>query len=655
MLQTRVSHRCLLRPAWLRTAGLAVFLVAAVLGGPEAVRAQRGQRDGVERLREAIDADKAVDLGRLPANDPILTFRAENLEKKARALTTPGDMAKALAFTNWYLRTSLRDEPRPVEAIDEKVYNELATRFQEAIRSVVKTGRPAERVAAIALIGDLAIIQRSQRSSSTPMIFLRKLLLELAPLVAEQATRADAPELQIAAAMTLAQLQAKREESVKAAVALLSSPNPQVQRRAAEAVSLYVRIASQQFTKVTSYAMEEEEPSAKYVLEAAVALIPPLCQALRSELPLEVRRAAAEALRQVISIQRDFVQDRSRETVEAPPSDRPWTPADFKLVEDLRARWGIPETYETLTRLAKAFAGQESLVLNALTGSDAPLRLEIVQVLEELADAVRKYQIAIDKIPAPPGEPAPITKEAPFQKLLQTALPALTRTLSDPDVVIRRTTLNILEWMGQDARPVLYDVAGAVQDKDLFVRWAAIRTLGKLATTAPVQAPLSEAEVARFVQGGITRLQTEHDLSLQLAVLVALERVGPRAAAATPVLWGTADRGDTDYRIADLRTLMSIGPAAIESPGGAVVTATGVSLPAFARLLADAHPDVRRTAAEAFGRFASALKPEEKDSKLYRLLSDRNSDVRQALIRLLEDANDEVRRAASEALLQVPR
>jgi HEAT repeat protein len=71
--------------------------------------------------------------------------------------------------------------------------------------------------------------------------------------------------------------------------------------------------------------------------------------------------------------------------------------------------------------------------------------------------------------------------------------------------------------------------------------------------------------------------------------------------------------------------------------------------------MADPDPNVRKAAAEALGQFVSDLKPEEKGTKLYRLLSNRNSDVRIALGRLLEDSDTDVRRAASEAILQVPK
>jgi HEAT repeat protein len=662
MLRTTGSHRRLIRPAWLRAAGLAFLFAAATLAGPEFARAQRGQRDNVDRLRDALDADnKLIDIDRfrLKKDDPLLTFREENLTRRAKALNTLGEMGRGLALTNWFLRPRVKGadaeiEPSAVEAIDEKVYADLSARFQAAVRDVLKVGRPGERVAAMNMIGDLSNAQRAQRSESNPLYFHRKVVRELAPVVIEQTRQTEMPELRAAAAMALASLQVNQDDTVKAFADMLSSPDPNVQRVAAEALSAYIQTAEKEFRKVTYVQMEGEETPPRYLLEAAVLSIPPAGQAVRSDRHPDVRRSGAEALKQITSLLRDAVQDKTRDKLEAPPGDRPWTPEDFRRVEEIRSKLGVAETLQTMTRVDKAFDGLDVVLISALTGSDPVLRLQALQVLDELAFALRNYKLMVDRVPTPPGELPPEVKDAPFQKLLRTTLPAVTRALTDQDVQHRRAALNILEFMGEDARPALSDLVRTFQDRDVYARWAAIRIIGALASRASLRASLSEGEIARLTQG-MTQLLNDRDYNLQLAVLTALERIGPRAEPAVAVLWSTANRGDNDYRINVLHTLQSIGPVAVEGAGGAVVTPTGVSLPAFARSLSDPEPNVRKAAAEAFARFASFVKPEEKGTKLYRLLSDPNSDVRVALKRLLDDPNEEVRKAASEAILQVPR
>jgi HEAT repeat protein len=317
------------------------------------------------------------------------------------------------------------------------------------------------------------------------------------------------------------------------------------------------------------------------------------------------------------------------------------------------------EHVKLLGRLSDAFKQQGPVLASAVIDKDPAVRLSTLYALEEVANAVRKYQLTTEKAPlpdkSPPPGPAAEPRALAVHIALRETIPAVRKELFDPDVRVRRSAVNVLEFMGPDAQDAVYDLVAATRDKDLFVRWSAVRALGALISRPSTKPLLSESELDRVVHGGMSRLLEEPDVNLRLAVLTALGRLGPRARAAVPVLWETVNRSDSDYRVNVLRTLQSIGPAAVEGPAGAVVTASGVSLPAFAKVLADPDTEVRKTAAETFGRFADALKPEEKGTKLYRLLNDPSSDVRSALIRLLDDPDTDVRRAASEALLQVPR
>jgi HEAT repeat protein len=647
MLRTTALHRRLLRPDWLRAAALALLFVAATLAGQQPARAQRSRLNNVERLREALDADKTSGLERLKSDDPLLKYRKDNLTKRAKALVSLGEMTAALLLSNWRLT-----EPEAVGDIDLAVYNELAGRFQQMVRNVMKTGRPEERAAIASLIGDMAV---TERNAGYPMLTLRTKLVELAPAIIELTAPGEAPDVQAAAALALANLQANPDDTVKALAAMLHSRSPKVQLAAAEALASFIQIASQRTKKSTVRLAAGEGDLTKYLLDAAALSIPPACQALRADQPAELRRAGAEVLKQSGAILRDLVQDRSRQAIDAPPTDRKWTEADVQRAADIRIRdLAIPETLVTMSRLDKGFENQDAVLNAALTATDPKLRVLTLQALEELADALRKLRTAEDRVPTPPDEPPAPHKDLPFERLLRSTLPSVTRALTDPNVEARRSALNVLEWIGQDARAALPDLLRALQDRDLFVRWAAVRTLGVLVATAPEKSPVSEGEMARIVQG-MVRLLADQDLNLRLAVLTAFEEIGPRAAAAVPVLWATVNSSDPDYRINVLRALQSIGPAAIEGPGGAVLTPTGVSLPAFARVLADPDVNVRKAALEAFARFAAAVKPEERGEKLRRLLTDPNSDVRIALNRLLSDPDPEVRKARTDALLQLTK
>jgi HEAT repeat protein len=599
----------------LRAAGLAVLVVAAALCGPAAAQAQRGRGTNVDKLRVALD-------------DPNVETRKENLLKRTAALVTLGEMSKGMLLSNWRIA-----EPGAVGQVDSDVFNDLSKRFQDRARDVLKTGSPAERTAVTNLIGDMAITER-KASIANPS--LEEKLIEMAPALAEASKDSRAPEVQVSAATSLAELQADPGVTVKALAALLTSGNARVEKAAADGLALFIQIASQRSKSYTGRgAPGQADRLRKHLLDSAVLIIQPGGLALGRDQPLEVRRAGADALRQVAATLREAVQDASRE------SD----------LESLR------NTVAALSRPAMAFEQLADSLSGALADPDPVLRLRAIQVLEEMSDGLRQFKELSGRGTSPPGAaPAPAERGLPGERLLRATLPAVTAALSDPNVQVRRTAVNVLEWMGQDARGALPGLVGALRDADVFVRWSAARTLGALAARAEEGSPLSDADMDRVVRSMTRLLGGEEDLSARMAVLTAFERIGPRAEAAVPVLWATVNRGDPSSRVNTLHALQSIGTAAtVEGPAGAIETASGVSLPPLARALADPDASVRRAAAETMGEFASALKPEEKGSKLYRLLADPNSDVRIALARLLRDPDTDVSRAASEAILQARR
>lgn len=629
-----------------RAVVLAALAVSAALYGAPAGHAQRVRNDSLDRLRYALNEPSPS-----PDDKAGIEKRQQLLRERIKPLATLGDMSKALLLTDW------RIEPRRIgegSQDDLEVYDEMAKRFQEGARQLMKGGRLGERVAVANLIGEMAVAERKATIAKPE---LQRRLVELAPAITEMAIDDRRPEVQTAAVMSLANLQAPPADTVKAVAALQRSGNPRVEKAAIDALALYIQTAadrSKKYIGTARAAAGEQIDLTRNLMAGAELVIPPIGQAMRAGQPPEVRRAGAEAARVVAAIMRQTINDATLGTGE-----------------------NLGATLEAVRRPALAFEEQAAVLREALTAPDSVLRLRTVQTLEELADGLRQSRelrrtsggggrespspretppAANGNGTAPPEKlPAPTPPAPPSLKLLLSSLPGLIQALSDPDVRVRRTTVSALEWMGQDARPALSALLRSLSDSDVFVRWATVRTLGALAAGAEDTSPFSAADMDRVVQGLTRLLGGDEDLNARLAVLTALERIGPRAEAAVPVLWATANRGDPTYRINVLRTLQGIGLAAINGPAGAVETDGRMNLPPLARSLSDPDANVRKAASEAVGQFASALKPEDKGSKLYRLVTDPNSDVRLAFIRILEDPDGAVRRAASEALLQVQR
>jgi HEAT repeat protein len=155
---------------------------------------------------------------------------------------------------------------------------------------------------------------------------------------------------------------------------------------------------------------------------------------------------------------------------------------------------------------------------------------------------------------------------------------------------------------------------GALADPNLFVRWAAARTLGEFAPRAAGQAVPALARL----------LRPEEDLSVRLAVATALAKYGPNAKAAVPTLARTIAQGAAEVRIVSLKALESIG------------TDAAPALPAIAGRLRDGDFQVRAEAARVLGRFGSLA-----------------AETVPALRSALFDSNEEVRRAASDAILAI--
>src|SRR5438270_5769850 len=135
-----------LRPAALRPA-LALLLAAAAYAGGDRAAADPLPRDPVADLRQALAQEK--DAGR---DKDALRFRRENLTRKAQALRTPGEMARALLLQDWRVE-GLSD---PGADVDREVRDAVADRFTNDLKEVLAGGTPAQRTAAGELISETA-------------------------------------------------------------------------------------------------------------------------------------------------------------------------------------------------------------------------------------------------------------------------------------------------------------------------------------------------------------------------------------------------------------------------------------------------------------------------------------------------------------------
>ena len=346
--------------------------------------------------------------------------------------------------------------------------------------------------------------------------------------------------------------------------------------------------------------------------------------------PPAARDASLEAIQLAAILIRDLI-------LESPPQDYPppdRRPTQDELQEIALNRKIIEEERADAMPLIRALAEATPDVVNRLSAARERNRDLAIRTLAEISLArlrlLRKAQ-SVPRLPAekkgdvalPQEAILRVSAQAPADPLdddllragLVGAIPALLRTLSDPDVTVRRIAVNILETLSHDPEipKAVPSITRALADPDVFVRWSSARLLGRI---GPVNV---EATVP-----ALAKLLTDGDLDVQMATATALARLGPSADAAVPALARQVSRGDTENRVEMIQALQAIG----------VVTADVVT--ALAAALDNDDPRVREAAAMAlrsFGPAARAAIPQ--------------------LEKILNDPNDTVRQAVSDALLAV--
>jgi HEAT repeat protein len=205
----------------------------------------------------------------------------------------------------------------------------------------------------------------------------------------------------------------------------------------------------------------------------------------------------------------------------------------------------------------------------------------------------------------------------PLALALKPALLVIARKAADPDILVRRATLDFLESMEDAAAPAIPYLVAALGDPDLFIRWAAARTLGKV---GPVETRLTVPPLGVLVRPG-------EDTDVRETAAITLQRFGPAARAALPDLIAGLRKGEEFALIAIMKAIISVGEDDAK-----------LAVPALQRILRNPTAALRRTAAESLGYIGPNAVGAVGD-----------------LGALLSDDDATVREAASEAMVNITR
>lgn len=354
-----------------------------------------------------------------------------------------------------------------------------------------------------------------------------------------------------------------------------------------------------------------------------------------------VRLRCAYSMVNIARVLKDQVPEGNSEAY--PPKGRELTPDERRMIATSREY--VQKQFEYYKPLYEAFQLAAPALACASVDPEEDVRKVTLDALDEIITCRWRMRNYLDSVPVPKPETLPLPKPEPKKKevrapasLFHTAVrssrPLLHLTAQmtethgpiDPALAESATTIEglikamgvadpysrvlavmALESMHDEAAPAIPALLKALTDSFRFVRWGAIRTLGKLAPRA-----------AHEAVAGIVPLVDDDDVDVRVAAATALEKFGTAAAPAVEALGravGNRD-GDGEVRIAAMKALAAIG------------TAAAPAVPQIAEALMSTNVRVRRSAAETLGRFGPLAVSTAPDLKF--LLLDPELDVRKA-------------------------
>ncbi|HWG44265.1 MAG TPA: HEAT repeat domain-containing protein [Gemmataceae bacterium] len=294
----------------------------------------------------------------------------------------------------------------------------------------------------------------------------------------------------------------------------------------------------------------------------------------------------------------------------------------LEAIQQAVEQWQRPTANSPLAREVNE---RMTAVTRLLADSDLAVRLSAYQVLESAAAARRMIPQLAEELPSegrqvrsPKGELSPpAAAEPPLGGVLK-ALPALRKSLSDDEVRIRLASLYVLETLDFDAAPAVAEVVQALKDdKNGFVRWGAARVLNNM---APLESDKAVSALAEAL--------VDTNKTVRLTAVAALQRYGPKAAAAMKPLGKAIQDAEPRMRLGAINALAAIGADARPEADALLLA-----------LKDDKTPEVRAAAAKALGQMGRL------DAKTMKAI--RNA---------LRDPEAAVRQAASDLFLEdLPR
>jgi HEAT repeat protein len=596
--------------------------VVAFLLSSQAV-AQRDYRPSSEEEHSTPAVDALKDALRMRLSDSTvgqLEFRNRILQERANSLQGLRELYLALTLPDWGDDISLN---RSWGSADRAIYDQVADRFTKIIRDSLNSGRTDEQIAAANFLAEVGA--KIGLAAPEPLL----LTVGPSPLLIETVELEDAfphPGLTSSFGPDLANLlKNKNPEVVESAARALGRVNPypklagpalqgllrsgtvSQRRAAAAALGSMVQVIESGFKGKKAINREVISVGQHVAMAAGHGLADP---------DVIVRRESASAVQRAGASLSEFIST-PRTASALPPAGRPLSEREKEDVQSYRS--GMLQEQTDAASLARALSTQGSALASLLKDPDPETRVLAARALGELANAQTRLARQTESIPpleSSPSSPAPPSDaEASLRNALKAALPSLKVALGDSEVRVRLAAVTALEMLDRDAAVAVDALVNALKDRDIFVRWAAARTLGNI-----------DPAVGKVAVPQLAKLLFDPDLDPRLAAASTLEHYGNLAGDAVPDLSRAVGGGDAEIRIAVIRALEAIGP---ESKS---------AVSSLAKALDNPDDRVRQAAAEALGRLGPLAQT-----------------ALPSLRKALDDPSGNVRKAAGAALIDVTR
>jgi HEAT repeat protein len=597
-----------------RLQAFAAGLAALVFLGTGLVAQVSAQTaDPVEKIRVALKLN--------PFPDPTTNeFREKDLDRAIAGLHTPAELRRALELSEWTDNESLgsADQQRQ-SAVDRAARKKIADKLTAWLTDAVDHGDVTSQLAAATFVGEIGATIRALTTDFELFgdISVHRdpngLGRSLAPLMVKLIEKKGERAVRQQAARALGKINPDPKVAAPALRGLLSSKIPGDRLAAAEALATLVTntLNLQKAGRVQSGVIVGRDN----VIEAATEVVPVAAtHASVAEPDPMVRRQCLKALVQSAVAFNEMIPDprevnkllqRPRESLSEIDKT---TIREFQEVVRVADRLFPP--------LIAALQKQGKVLAAALEDPDDENRIQARRALEAIA------RLRLSLIGLPGAARASAKAPDPLMDALTPSLKVFGQRLFDPDVNVRRASLDFLEQMESAIGPAIPAIQAALEDPDRFIRWAAARSLRDIGEKN------IEATAAESVPLLAKLLGPDEDPDVRESAATTLRHYGTLARPALPALIAAVEYGELEQRDALIKAIQHIaGPKELPQ-----------AMPALRKALTSKSINVRKAAADALGSMGPAATPAIDDLRLR-----------------LQDDDPTVRAAASDALLLITR